>query len=342
MIILENQPLKTLNTFRISAKAKKYLSIQKKEDLGTWHKNYRPHEPLLILGGGSNILLTDDFPGTVLHIQTKGISIVEENKKNALVQVAAGENWHDFTQWSIHKNLGGLENLSLIPGYVGAAPMQNIGAYGVEVKDTITRVKAFYLKDGTEKWISKQDCHFDYRSSIFKTQLKNKVIITEVEFKLNQVAHHALNISYGAIQSELKILFPDCQEDNYHIQQVSDAVMAIRSAKLPDPKVVGNGGSFFKNPIISKKTFKEIQQKFPDVVAYPAGENMKLAAGWLIEKAGWKQKEIHGVRVHPKQALVIINPNEKSGKDVYHFSAEIIKDIFNIFGVELEREINVI
>jgi len=338
MEILENASLKSYNTFGIDAKAAKLVRFSSVKDLKEIFANDELRSlSRLILGGGSNLLLTSDFEGLVLKNEIPGIDLLREDEKHLYVRSGAGENWHDFVVYCIEQGWAGLENLSLIPGNVGASPMQNIGAYGVEVKDRFYELEAFNLETHETEVFDAEACQFGYRESVFKRKLKDKYIITSVTFRL--LKEPELNTSYGAIQGELNSL------GIHHptIADVSRAVINIRSSKLPDPKVIGNAGSFFKNPIVSEEVYKKLVDENPSMPFYPAPEGQyKLAAGWLIEKSGWKGflRENHGV--HAKQALVLVNHGGATGKELYDLSTEILEDVKKKFGVELEREVNII
>jgi len=291
--------------------------------------------PLLMLGGGSNLLLTKNYEGLVSKNELSGIEILTADN-SVFVKSAAGENWHDLVLFTIKNNLGGIENLSLIPGSVGAAPMQNIGAYGVEVKDVFHELEAYEIATGKIKKFNAQQCSFGYRESVFKQELKNQFVITSVTLKLTK--NPTLNTSYGAINDELK----KRGITNPTIKDVSDAVISIRQSKLPDPKEIGNSGSFFKNPVIAKSKFFALKEKFPDIVNYPVDDNnVKLAAGWLIENAGWKGKTIGNYGVHKNQALVLVNYGGANGNDIYQLSEDILKSVKMLYDVELEREVNI-
>ena len=331
-----NISLKSYNTFGIDVKAKQFCSISNDTDLISILEENTP--PYFVLSGGSNMLLTKDIESLVLHINTKGIK-VEKEGNYALVTAKAGENWHEFVQYCIKKNLGGIENLSLIPGCVGSSPIQNIGAYGVEIKDTFVSCKA--LNIGTLKFeeFSNQACEFGYRDSIFKNKVKGKYIITEVTFKLT-TKNHILKTGYGAIQEQLsnnKIISPT-------IKEVADAVIAIRQSKLPDPKEIGNSGSFFKNPIIPLDQYIKLKQKFPSIPHYTVSETtVKVPAGWLIDQAKFKGFTYKNTGVHDKQALVLINKTgNATGKEVLELSEQIKEKIKNIYGIQLETEVNII
>ncbi len=298
----------------------------------------RHNMPLFILGGGSNILFTKNFNGLVLKNEILGFEILEEDDEAVLIKVGAGMNWHEFVLKCIALDFGGVENLSLIPGNVGASPMQNIGAYGVEIKDVFEFLDAVHISSGEIQRFSNQDCDFGYRESIFKNKVKGEYVICHVGFRLSK--RHKLNTSYGAIEVELN----KRNISNPNIKDVSNAVISIRQSKLPDPKVIGNAGSFFKNPIITVNKLKQLLESHPDIPNYPSGESeAKLAAGWLIEQSGWKGKvydERYGV--HKKQALVLVNYNNATGNEILNLSLNIIKDVEQKFGVRLEREVNIL
>lgn len=284
------------------------------------------------------MLLTKDIEKLVVHIDFKGISIDREDENNVYLTVNAGENWHEFVLWTIHNDFGGIENLSLIPGNVGTCPIQNIGAYGVEVKDVITKVEALEIETGKLISFSNEVCDFGYRNSIFKNEEKGKYIIVAVSFKLTK-NKHTLNTSYGAIETELEaknIVSPS-------LQDVSNAVIAIRKSKLPDPKEIGNSGSFFKNPVISKDQFLELQKENPNIPNYPVSDTeIKVPAGWLVEQSGFKGKRFGDAGIHEKQALVIVNYGNASGKEIYLLAQKIQEKVFKNFGISLEIEVNVI
>jgi len=337
-MIQTNISLKPYNTFGIDVMALNFANFSSVEELALILQNpITKSLPLLILGGGSNLLLTKDYEGLVLKNELHGIDIIESKDNSVFVKSAAGEIWHDLVLFAIKNNLGGIENLSLIPGSVGAAPMQNIGAYGVEIKDVFHELEAYEIETGKIKKFSLEECNFGYRESVFKHQLKGKFIVISVTLKLTK--NPVLNTSYGAINDELQkrgILYPT-------IKDVSDAVISIRKSKLPDPKEIGNSGSFFKNPVVTKTKFLELKEKFPAIVNYPLDENnVKLAAGWLIENAGWKGKTIGNYGVHKNQALVLVNYGGAKGEDIYNLSEEILQSVKSLYGVELEREVNVI
>ncbi|GAL68176.1 UDP-N-acetylmuramate dehydrogenase [Jejuia pallidilutea] len=337
MQLLQNTSLKNYNTFGIKVKAKYFVavsSIKALRDVLTL-KGY-PNK--LLLGGGSNMLLTQDQNKLVIHINIKGISIEQEHNDFVLVRANAGENWHEFVLWCLKHDFGGLENLSLIPGNVGTAPIQNIGAYGVELKDTFVSCNAIHIKTLKEATFNKNECNFGYRNSIFKNEEKGKYIITSVLFKLTK-KNHKLHIDYGAITSQLKAQ----NINNPTIQDVSKAVIAIRESKLPDPKLIGNSGSFFKNPVISKTKFKNLQDNFKDIPSYPVSKNeVKVPAGWLIEKAGFKGKRFGKYGVHKNQALVLVNYGGAEGSDILKLSKLIQKTVLRLFDISIEAEVNIL
>ncbi len=294
-------------------------------------------EPQLILGGGSNILFTRDFNGIVLKNEISGIHIVKEDDDYVYVKAGAGENWHSLVHHCIEQNLAGLENLSLIPGNVGASPMQNIGAYGVEIKDVFEELEAFHIYDKQVQRFTTADCAFGYRESVFKRKYKGQFVILSVTYRLSKKP--VFYTAYGAIQQELDAM----GVQQLSIRAVSQAVMNIRTSKLPDPVKIGNAGSFFKNPSVEKSFFEQLKGQFPNIVAYPnADGSIKLAAGWLIEQCGWKGVRHGDAGCHEKQALVLVNYGHASGQDIYNLSEEIVQSVQQKFGVELEREVNII
>jgi UDP-N-acetylmuramate dehydrogenase len=331
-----NYSLQAFNTFGIDAKAKYFGRFSSCNELEQYLKQY-PNEPLLVLGGGSNVLFTEDFNGLVLHNSITGIEVSDSNDEFVYVKAGAGENWHQFVQYCIANNWAGLENLSLIPGSVGASPMQNIGAYGVEIKDVFHSLNAYCISNGQIHSFDNAQCQFGYRESVFKRALKNQYIILDVTYRLSKKA--SLRTSYGAIQQELLskgITTPT-------IQDISAAVIAIRQSKLPDPKVLGNAGSFFKNPVVRKERFAALQKEYPDIAHFVLPDSdIKLAAGWLIEKAGLKGFRMGNCGVHDKQALVLVNHGGSTGQQILDLSSIIIEKIQTQFGVLLEREVNII
>lgn len=335
MNIRSNQSLLAYNTFRIDVNAKYFVEVSSVDELKeVLTSDVCKTNKLFILGGGSNLLLTKDFDGLVIRLGIKGITVCEEGD-DVYVEAGAAEVWNDFVQFNVNKGFAGIENLSLIPGTVGASPIQNIGAYGVEIKDCFHSLTAIDIETLELKKFNKEECEFSYRESVFKNKFKGKYIICSVVFKLSKKAN--LKLHYGAIQDELNkrnILDPT-------IRDVADVVAHIRVSKLPDPSTIGNSGSFFKNPIIPKSLFETIQNKFPEIVSYPVDEQqVKLAAGWLIEQCGWKGKQIGNAGTWKNQALVIVNHGGASGKEIFDFSQAIIDSVYQRFGVSLEREVN--
>lgn len=335
----ENISLKPYNTFGVEANAKYFAEVHSTEELVNILKNFNAQTlPVLFLGGGSNILFTKDFGGLVILLNLKGIQEEFTDKSEVLVTAKAGENWHNFVMFCLSKNYGGLENLSLIPGNVGTSPMQNIGAYGTEIKDTFVSCKVLNLSTLEVGIFNLEKCRFGYRDSIFKQEGKGKYVILEVTFKLTR-ENHIIKTEYGAITSELQIL----GIEKPTIQDVSKAVINIRQSKLPDPRVIGNAGSFFKNPTIPLAQFEDLKLKFENIQGYPNGNFVKVPAGWLIEQCGWKGKQIGNVASHQLQALVIINATgNATGKEIFDFSTMIIDSVKEKFGIELEREVNMI
>lgn len=337
MIIQENVSLKQFNTFGIDAKANRYANITSTNDLKHILKT-QATKPIFILGGGSNMLLTKDIDALVVHINLKGINIIKETTDYAIVEAQAGENWHNFILWCLEKNLGGVENLSLIPGNIGTAPIQNIGAYGVELKDVFHSCEAINIKTQEFKTFSKSDCNFGYRESVFKQELKDKYIITSVKLRLTKNIH-SLNTNYGAITAELENL----NITNPTIKDISKAVIKIRQSKLPDPKEIGNSGSFFKNPVISALQYEKIKHNFPDAPHYKISESeVKIPAGWLIETAGFKGKRFGEYGVHNKQALVLVNYGDALGEDILNLAHLIQKTVLKLFDIKIETEVNII
>lgn len=337
MEIHENYSLKPFNTFGIEARARYFGSFKGLEELSDLLSFAQVQSiPLLIMGGGSNMLLTRDFDGLVIRNEYKGIHLLREDEDHVWVEAHAGEVWHDFVLYAIERGWGGIENLSLIPGSVGAGPMQNIGAYGVELKDVFSELKAMEISTHGMKTFTAEECAFGYRTSIFKTSLKNQYVITSVIFRLNKKP--VVNTTYGAIEQELQqkgIIHPG-------IREVSEAVIHIRKSKLPDPSQIGNAGSFFKNPEVSLEKFEELKSRYPDIHAFPVKEGMKLAAGWMIEQCGWKGKQIGEAGVHKNQALVLVNYGNAKGEEILQIAKSIQADVLKKFGVELEMEVNII
>lgn len=333
MEIQSNISLKKYNTFGIDAKARFFSKFKTVEEL---HGLLDLQKPSIVVGGGSNILFTKDYDGLVLKNELKGIKKVKEDDTHVYVQAGAGENWHQFVLYCIENNLAGVENLSLIPGNVGASPMQNIGAYGVEIKDVFYYLEAYSMKEKAIRTFSLNDCELGYRDSIFKKKYKNEFIITNVTYRLNKQPE--FNVSYGAIKHELEKM----KVQELTIRAVSQAVINIRSSKLPDPAKIGNAGSFFKNPTVSRSIFEKLKEKFTDIIGYDvhSGE-VKIAAGWLIEQCGWKGFRKGDAGCYDKQALVIVNYGKATGNDIYNLSEDILQSVKKKFSVTLEREVNI-
>jgi UDP-N-acetylmuramate dehydrogenase len=331
----KNISLRTLNTFGIDAKAEKFAEVNSLDeliDVVSKHKN------LFVLSGGSNILLTQDINRPVIHLNTKGIELIDKKEDKVWVKCQAGENWHEFVSWCLSKDFGGLENLSLIPGNVGTSPMQNIGAYGVEIKDCFDSLEALEISSGKIKTFRIEDCAFGYRESVFKNQLRGEFIIVNVTFQLS-TENHKINADYGAIKDQLKLQ----GVNNPTIQDISEAVIAIRRSKLPDPKEIGNSGSFFKNPVISKSHFKKLQTQFPEIPHYILSEEqIKIPAGWLVETCGFKGKRFGDAGVHKKQALVLVNYNNATGEQLLSLAKKIQQTVAENFEIKLEMEVNIL
>ncbi len=335
MQILKNISLKNYNTFGIDVKASSFIEINAISDLKSVVDN---QSDFFILSGGSNLLLTKNIEKLVIYLNIKGIEIVKQEDNDVFIKVNAGENWHEFVLWCIDRNFGGLENMSLIPGNVGTSPIQNIGAYGVELKDSMHELEALEIATGNLVTFSNESCSFGYRNSVFKNELKGKYIITSVTFKLTRETH-ILNSSYGAIQSELE----KEKIKNPTIKDISNAVIAIRQSKLPDPKEIGNSGSFFKNPVILKHQFRQLQHKYPEVPHYITSDTeVKVPAGWLVEQCGFKGKRFGDAGVHKKQALVLVNYDNATGQEIFELSKRIQKTVFEKFEIQLEAEVNIL
>jgi UDP-N-acetylmuramate dehydrogenase len=339
MSIQEQVELLPYNTFIIRAKAKYFTSIHSVEDFQELLKSslYK-QEKHLILGGGSNVLLTGDFQGLVIKVDIKGMQVVSQDDTSVTIKAGAGEAWHALVLHCVAHDWGGIENLSLIPGTVGAAPMQNIGAYGVEIKEVIKNVEAIDLISGDIKVFTNPECSFDYRESVFKQKLKGKYFISSVTLTLTKKNHH-FNTSYGAIEATLK-------QQNIHapsVRAISDAVIAIRQQKLPDPRIVGNAGSFFKNPTITQQQYDKLKTTYPEIPGYSTvNQQVKVPAAWLIESCGWKGKTFNHIGVHPNQALVIVNYGEGTGEEIWDLAQKILASVKEKFDVQLQPEVNVV
>ncbi len=335
MIIQENISLLPYNTFRIDAWTR-YMAFPATTDeiVSLLKSRQQEFNPKIVLGCGSNILFTRNFEGLIIHPEIKGIEVVKETEDYVLVRAGCAENWDDFVKFCVDNDWGGIENLSLIPGTVGASPVQNIGAYGVEVKDVVEKVEAIMIETSKKRTFSAKECSFGYRDSIFKKELKHKCIITHVTFRLNK--QHIFRTHYPDLEKELD-KYPDTT-----IQYIRDAIISIRKQKLPDPAQLGNAGSFFKNPIVSSDKANEIRRFYPSMPAYKAGENeVKLSAAWLIETTGWKGRKIHNVGTYKKQPLVIVNYGNATGKEIIDFAKKIQQAVKQQFGILLEPEVNI-
>ena len=337
MKLQHNISLKAFNTFGVDAVAHSFITVSSVAQLEhVFNDLISSDQSYLILGGGSNLLFTQDYKGLVVKNEIEGIDVVNEDDEYVYVKAGAGVNWHEFVLHCINQDWGGVENLSLIPGTVGAAPVQNIGAYGVELKDVLHSLRFWDIRQHQLVEFNNADCGFGYRNSVFKQDLKGQAVICDVTFKLTK--KHKIKIGYGAIQDQLSKL--DITEPT--IRDVSNAVIAIRTSKLPDPKLIGNAGSFFKNPVVTKHFFEKLQKCYPDVVAYPSGADVKLAAGWLIEQAGWKGFHEGSVGCYEKQALVLVNFGGATGKEILNLAQRIKSSVRGKFDVELEMEVNVV
>lgn len=337
MKLFENYSLTELNTFHIEVKANRFILVEKLYELNELINSFELSAgKFLILGGGSNILFTKDFDGTILHLSFNQLSEIKSDDRFVYIKAEAGMNWDDLVKYSVDKNLGGIENLAMIPGTVGAAPIQNIGAYGQELKDSLVEVEYFDLPDKKIKTISSEKCEFGYRDSIFKNSLKGKFIITSVTLRLSKNPIPVLN--YGNVANELS----KSGIDKPTIKDVSNIIRKIRTEKLPDPKQIGNAGSFFKNPIIDENKFESIKEKYPDVPSFRQENKIKIPAAWLIEKSGLKGYKKGNAATYPNQPLVIVNYGKASGKEILEFAQLIQNTVFERFQIQLEPEVNVI
>jgi UDP-N-acetylmuramate dehydrogenase len=337
-MLLKNHSLRRFNTFGIDVKAESFMILNSEEELIQYIKTGDKKIPLFILGGGSNLLLTRDLPYLVIKNDIKGKQFQNINYQEVLVTAGAGESWHDFVVWCLENDFGGIENLSLIPGSVGASPIQNIGAYGVELKDIFYQLEAIHLETGQKRIFTKEDCNFGYRDSIFKHELKGEFCITKVSFILTK-RDHKLNINYGAIKTVL-----DARSIvNPSILDIHKAVIDIRQSKLPDPSEIGNAGSFFKNPEIEQSLFETIKSQYLTVPSYPGKNDLiKVPAGWLIEQCGWKGQRKGDAGCYNKQALILVNYGEASGKEIEALSDEIAASVFEKFKITLQKEVNIV
>lgn len=338
MTILQNHSLKDYNTFGLNVQARYFAEVTSIEDIQELIGNTDYNTlPWLILGGGSNVLFTKDFDGLVVKNSLRGIEVLQEDESQVWLKAAAGEVWHQLVMHTVAQGWGGIENLSLIPGLVGAAPMQNIGAYGVELEQVFESLEAVHLKTGEVRIFNRNECQFGYRESVFKKELKGQYLITSITIRLQK--QPVFNTSYGAIQQTLE----EAGITELSVKAISDAVIAIRQSKLPDPKELGNSGSFFKNPEISREAFAKLQANWPNVPHYPLDNgNIKVPAGWLIEQAGWKGKRVGNTGSHAKQALVLVNYGGATGSEVWQLAQDIQQSVKEKFGIEISPEVNVI
>ena len=333
MNIINSKSLLNYNSFKINATASLFATVKNKKDILELLSNPKINKkPKLILGEGSNILITKNITGLVIHNKIKGIKIIKEDKKSSIIEVGAGENWDDFVKWSTQHKFYGIENLSLIPGSVGAAPIQNIGAYGVELKDVFIKLEAIDLTDLKTQTFNKSDCLFGYRESIFKNQLKNKLIITKVFIKLNKTKK--INVTYHILKEKIKQL----DFKKLDSQKIREIIIEIRNSKLPNPKKIGNAGSFFKNPIINQKQLIELQKEYPEIPFFKK-EKIKIPAAWLIEKLNWKGYQEESCGVYEKHALILINHNKATGEEIANLSKNIKQSVYKKFNIILEEEV---
>ena len=336
MLIRKNISLKTYNTFGLDYKANCIVHAKTEKEAASLLRREIPWKgPLLIIGGGSNLLFTSDFNGTILCPKLGGIRVNKQEQGNIIISAGAGITWDKLVEWTVNKGWGGLENLSLIPGNVGATPVQNIGAYGAEVKDSIVKVVALDTDDGSKHEFSNSECEFGYRSSIFKNKYKNRYLVTRVYFRLS--VNPTLNFNYGSLKEELQKI------GGVTLKNVRQAVINIRRGKLPDPEIIGNAGSFFKNPVVTNAVALNLKKSYPGLPCFedPSG-GTKLAAGWLIEQCGWKGQRIGDAGIHEKQALILVNHGKATGKEIFDLSEKISSSVSEKFGIVLEREVEVI
>lgn len=338
MILHNNHSLQSHNTFGLQVSAGTYIAFKDRRELRHFvGSDLKKYQRFLLLGEGSNILFLDDYEGLVMKIDTKGIALIDEKIDSVLLKAEAGENWNELVNYCVDRGYGGIENLAMIPGSAGAAPIQNIGAYGAELKDVIVAVEVLDADSSKALTINREECRFGYRTSVFKEVHRGRWIILSIVLRLLKNAK--TNIGYNSLRAELEM--SGIKEPG--IQQVRDAVCRIRRSKLPDPAEIGNAGSFFKNPSVDEKTFHELISRFPGIITYQQADgSFKLAAGWLIEQCGWKGKRIGDAGVHAKQALVLVNYGNATGREIFNLSVQIQRSVFEKFGLELEKEVNVI
>ena len=333
--VLSNFSIKDYNTFNIDVKSNKFISINTEDQLINYLTKNKGQEDIFFLGGGSNVLFSKDYNGTIVHLSLKGKEIIEESDDNIIVEVCSGENWHEFVMWSIENNYGGIENLSLIPGNVGAAPIQNIGAYGVELKDVFDSCRVLSRESNEIEHFNKDRCEFNYRSSIFKSKEKNKYVILSIRLKLSKEPH-SFNLTYDSLKERFN-------SKEINLSNISEEIIKIRKSKLPDPKKIGNCGSFFKNPIIESKKLEKLLQKYPKLPHHKSENGFyKIPAAWLIEKIGFKDKSLGDVGVYIHQPLVIVNNGNASGSDILKFANSIKNSVREVFNIKLEEEVNII
>jgi len=333
--ISSNFSLKHYNTFNIDVKSDKFISINSEDQLIDFLSQHKGEENIFFLGGGSNVLFSKDYNGTIIHISIKGKKIIEELDDSIIIEVNSGENWHEFVKWSIENNYGGIENLSLIPGNVGAAPIQNIGAYGVELKDVFDSCRVLSIDSKKIQHYNKGECQFDYRTSVFKSKPKNKYIILSIRLKLTKDSH-SYNLSYDSLKERFN-------DKEINLSNISDEIIKIRESKLPDPKKIGNCGSFFKNPLIELKDLEKILEKYPKLPHHKIQNGLyKIPAAWLIEKMGFKEKNLGDAGVYNNQPLVVVNNGNASGSDILNFTNSIKKSVQEEFNIDLEEEVNII
>lgn len=336
--IHENISLKPYNTFGIDVKARYFTRLTSDEDILEFCKEYLPkYNKYIFLGGSSNILFTKDFGGIVVKLENKGIRIIEDDIDSVTINAASGEIWDELVEYCVKKNWGGIENLSNIPGSVGASPIQNIGAYGVELKDVFVELEAIEIASGNARTFTKEECRFGYRDSIFKNKIKGKFIITSITIKLDKFP--VLRTEYGTIKDELSRMKCECPD----IQSIRDAIINIRSSKLPDPDIIGNAGSFFKNPVVGIAVFEKLKEENPDILSYLLDKNqVKIPAAWLIDRCGWKGQKIGNAGVHKDHALVLVNHGNSSGQEILSLAEAIQGSVFNRFGIMLRPEVNIV
>lgn len=335
--IKEQVDLKAFNTMGLNAKARYFASINTVDDLqNILSAKEFASIPWYVLGGGSNVLFVDDFEGLILFMNNRGRSVVSENNEIVRLKAGAGENWHELVMYAVERGWGGIENLSLIPGSVGAAPIQNIGAYGVELEEVFHELEAVEVETGEIRVFNKEECNFGYRDSIFKQEFKGKYIITSVTLTLNK--HPKVNTSYKALEQKLR----ESKIENPDIKDVSRAVIEIRESKLPDPAEIGNTGSFFKNPVIESSVFSDLQETYPDIPHYQVKDGVKIPAAWLIDQCGWKGKRFGDAGVHKMQALVIVNYGNASGREIWKLAKKIQQSVVDKFGIALKPEVNIV